>query len=132
VAEHLPRDRRIDSGSAAIAAMPIEPIESIPGPPSLIEVGQGFRPGRISQAEQLSQYDFAVQEAMARFEVIGSKVVTDDEQAQESFAMYPPSRSNEHCRRRNSDARRGWQARIVSAHNIGGRSGNDSELKIWR
>jgi 5-methyltetrahydropteroyltriglutamate--homocysteine methyltransferase len=70
-------------------AMPIEPIGSIPTPPSLIEAGQGFRSGRISQAELLSPYDFAVQEAMARCEATGSKVVTDGEQAKESFAMYP-------------------------------------------
>jgi hypothetical protein len=60
VAEHLPRDRRIDSGRAAIAAMPIERVGSIPGPPSPIEVGQGFRPGYISQSDLLSQDDFAV------------------------------------------------------------------------
>jgi methionine synthase II (cobalamin-independent) len=79
VAEPLPRDRRIASESAAIAAVPIEPVGSIPGPPSPIEVGQGFRPGRISQAEQLSSYDFTVQEAIVRLEVTGSKVVTDGE-----------------------------------------------------
>jgi len=50
---------------------------------------EGFRSGRISQAELLSQDDFAVQETMARFEATGSKVVTDGEQAKESFAMYP-------------------------------------------
>jgi hypothetical protein len=27
---------------------------------------------------------------------------------------------------------RGWQARLVSAHNIGGSSSNDSTLKMWR
>jgi methionine synthase II (cobalamin-independent) len=69
--------------------MPIEPIGSIPGPPSLIEAGQGFRSGRISQAELLSQDDFAVQDAIARFEAPGSKVVTHGEQAKESFAIYP-------------------------------------------
>jgi 5-methyltetrahydropteroyltriglutamate--homocysteine methyltransferase len=89
VAERLLRDRRIDSGSAAIMVMPIEPRGSIPRPPSLIEAGQGFRSGRISQAELLSQYDFAVQDTIARFEATGSKVVTDGEQAKESFAIYP-------------------------------------------
>ncbi len=70
-------------------AMPIEPIGSIPRPPSLIEAGQGLRSGRISQAEPLSQYDFAVQDAIAQFEATGSKVVMDGEQAKESFAIYP-------------------------------------------
>ena len=70
-------------------AMPIDPRGSIPGPPSLIEAGQGFRPGRLPQAGRLSPSDFAVQDVMARCEATGSKVVTDGEQAQESFAMYP-------------------------------------------
>jgi 5-methyltetrahydropteroyltriglutamate--homocysteine methyltransferase len=61
--------------------MPIEPIGSIPRPPSLIEAGQGSRSGRISQAELLSQDDFAVQDAIVRFEAPGSKVVTAGEQA---------------------------------------------------
>jgi len=42
------------------------------------------------------------------------------------------SRSNEHCRGRNFDFIRGWQARVVSPDNIGGRSGSDSKLKIGR
>ena len=70
-------------------AMPIEPIGSIPRPPSLIEAGQGFRSGRISQAELLSQDDVAVQDAMARCEAADSKIVTDGEQAKDSFAMSP-------------------------------------------
>jgi len=69
--------------------MPIEPMGSIPRPPSRTEAGQGFGSGCISQAELLSQDDFAVQDAIARFEATGSKVVTDGEQAKESFAMYP-------------------------------------------
>jgi 5-methyltetrahydropteroyltriglutamate--homocysteine methyltransferase len=85
----LPPDRRIGPGSVSVVAMPIDPIGSIPGPPSLIEAGQGFRSGRISQAELLSQYDLAVQDAMVRCEATGCKVVTDGEQAKESFAMYP-------------------------------------------
>jgi hypothetical protein len=48
--------------------------------------------GRISQAELLSPYDFAVQEAMARCEATGPKVVTDGEQAKERFAIYPLDR----------------------------------------
>ena len=70
-------------------AMRIEPMGSIPRPPSLIEARQGFRSRRFSQAERLSQYDFAVQDAVARFEATGSKVATDGEQAKESFAIYP-------------------------------------------
>src|SRR5258708_11282563 len=61
----------------------------IPRPPSLIEARQGFRSGRISQAELFSHYDFAVQDAIARFEATGPKVAADGEQAKESFAIYP-------------------------------------------
>jgi methionine synthase II (cobalamin-independent) len=69
--------------------IPTEPIGSIPRPPSLIEAARGFRSGRISQAELLSQYDSAVQDTIAQFEATGSEVVTDGEQAKESFATYP-------------------------------------------
>ena len=41
-------------------------------------------------------------------------------------------RSNEHRRGRNSDTIRGCQARVVSPHNVGGRSSNDSKLKVGR
>lgn len=70
-------------------SIPTEPIGSIPRPPSLIEAARGFRSGRISQAELLSQYDFAVQDTIAQLESAGSKVVTDGEQGKESFATYP-------------------------------------------
>ncbi len=70
-------------------AIPSEPIGSIPRPPALIEAGRGFRSGRISEAEWLSQCDSAIQDTIARFEATGSKVVTDGEQAKESFATYP-------------------------------------------
>jgi hypothetical protein len=49
--------------------MRIEPMGSIPRPPSLIEAGQGFQSGRIPQAERLSRYDFAVQHAMRDLEL---------------------------------------------------------------
>jgi 5-methyltetrahydropteroyltriglutamate--homocysteine methyltransferase len=43
----------------------------------------------VSQAELFSQCDSAVQDTIARFEATGSKVITDGEQAKESFATYP-------------------------------------------
>jgi methionine synthase II (cobalamin-independent) len=55
----------------------------------LIEAARAFRSGRISEAELLSQCDSAIQDTIARFEATGSKVVTDGEQAKESFATYP-------------------------------------------
>ena len=70
-------------------AIPSEPIGSIPRPPALIEAARAFRAGRISEAELLSQRDSAIQDTIARFEATGSKVVTDGEQAKESFATYP-------------------------------------------
>jgi 5-methyltetrahydropteroyltriglutamate--homocysteine methyltransferase len=70
-------------------AIPTEPIGSIPRPPSLIEAAREFRSGRLSQAEILSRYDSAVQDTIARFEATGSPVVTDGEQAKDSFVTYP-------------------------------------------
>jgi hypothetical protein len=110
-------------------AIPSESIGSIPRPPSLIEAARRFRSGRISQAELLSQYDPAVQDTIARFEATGSKVVTDGEQA---LCHLSHSVSDEHCRGRNSDSIRGWQARVASRYNVGGRSSSDSKLEIGR
>ena len=74
---------------ASIVAIPTEPIGSIARPPVLVEAARAFRSGRISEAELLLHYDSAVQDTIARFEATGSKVVTDGEQAKESFATYP-------------------------------------------
>jgi methionine synthase II (cobalamin-independent) len=89
VVEPLPRHRRVASGSAPIMAIPTEPIGSIPRPQWLIEATQAFRSGRMSQAELLSRYECAVQETIACFEATGSPVVTDGEQAKDSFVTYP-------------------------------------------
>jgi 5-methyltetrahydropteroyltriglutamate--homocysteine methyltransferase len=70
-------------------AIPTEPIGSIPRPPWLIEAARAFRSGRLSQAELLTRYDSAVQDTIARFEATGSPVVTDGEQAKDSFVTYP-------------------------------------------
>jgi len=113
-------------------AMPIEPIGSISRPPSLIEAGQGLRSGRISQAEPLSQYDFAVQDAIAQFEATGSKVVMDGEQAKESFAIYPIHGLTNIA----ADlipipfADRGHALCLLTT--LVDTSSNDSKLKIWR
>ncbi len=83
-------------------------------------------------SELLSQYASAVQDTIARFEATGSKVVTDGEQAKESFAIYPihgltniaadgipiPFAYGRHF--------------VVSPHHIGGRSSDDSKLKVGR
>jgi 5-methyltetrahydropteroyltriglutamate--homocysteine methyltransferase len=70
-------------------AIPTEPIGSIPRPPSLIDAARAFRSGSISTADLHSHYDSAVQDTIARFEATGSPVVTDGEQAKDSFVTYP-------------------------------------------
>jgi 5-methyltetrahydropteroyltriglutamate--homocysteine methyltransferase len=70
-------------------AIPTEPIGSIPRPLPLVEAVRQFRSGRIAESELLAQYDDAVHDTIARLEATGSKVVTDGEQAKESFATYP-------------------------------------------
>lgn len=70
-------------------AIPTEPIGSIPRPASLIDAARAFRSGSISAEQLLSQYDSAVQDTIARFEETGSPVVTDGEQAKDSFVTYP-------------------------------------------
>jgi 5-methyltetrahydropteroyltriglutamate--homocysteine methyltransferase len=70
-------------------AIPTEPIGSIPRPPWLIEAKRAFQSGSMSQAELLSQYDAAVKDTIARFEATGSPVITDGEQAKDSFVTYP-------------------------------------------
>jgi methionine synthase II (cobalamin-independent) len=70
-------------------AIPTEPIGSIPRPLPLIEAGRAFQTGRISEAELRSLYDAAIQDTIQRFEATGSPVITDGEQAKDSFATYP-------------------------------------------
>jgi 5-methyltetrahydropteroyltriglutamate--homocysteine methyltransferase len=113
-------------------AIASEPIGSIPRPPSLIEAARGFRSGRISQAELLSQDDSAVQDTIARFEATGSKVVTDGEQAKESLVIYLihglTNIAADGIPILFADGRHA----VVSPHDIGGRSSNDSKLKVVR
>jgi 5-methyltetrahydropteroyltriglutamate--homocysteine methyltransferase len=70
-------------------AIPTEPIGSIPRPPSLIDAARAFRSGSLPAADLLPQYDAAIQDTIARFEATGSPVVTDGEQAKDSFVTYP-------------------------------------------
>lgn len=70
-------------------AIPTEPIGSIPRPPWLIEARRAFQSGSMSQAELLSQCDDAIRDTIARFEATGSPVITDGEQAKDSFVTYP-------------------------------------------
>jgi 5-methyltetrahydropteroyltriglutamate--homocysteine methyltransferase len=72
-----------------MVSIPTEPIGSIPRPQSLIEAAQAFGSGRMSQSDLLSLYESAVQDTILRFEATGSTVVTDGEQAKDSFFTYP-------------------------------------------
>ena len=111
-------------------AIPTQPIGSIPSPPSLIEAARGCRSGRISEAESRSQHSSAVQDTIGRIEATGSKVAADGQQARESFVVYSIHGLTNIAGGQNSS--RGWQARVVSPHNIVGRSTNDPKLKIRR
>lgn len=110
-------------------AIPTQPIGSIPSLPSLIEAARGCRSGRISEAESRSQHSSAVQDTIGRIEATGSKVAADGEQAKESFVVYPIHGLTNIAGGQNSISSRGWQARVVSPHNIVGRSTNDPKLK---
>jgi 5-methyltetrahydropteroyltriglutamate--homocysteine methyltransferase len=68
--------------------LPTEPIGSIPRPAALIAGIQGFEAGRISQAELKALYHAAVRDTIQRLEASGSPVITDGEQAKQSFATY--------------------------------------------
>jgi methionine synthase II (cobalamin-independent) len=70
-------------------AIPTEPIGSIPRPPWLIEARRAFQSGSMSQAELLSQCEAAIKDTIDRFEATGSPVITDGEQAKDSFVTYP-------------------------------------------
>jgi 5-methyltetrahydropteroyltriglutamate--homocysteine methyltransferase len=69
--------------------IPTEPIGSIPRPLPLIEAARAFQTGRVSEAELHSLYDAAVRDTIQQFEATGSPVITDGEQAKDSFATYP-------------------------------------------
>jgi 5-methyltetrahydropteroyltriglutamate--homocysteine methyltransferase len=70
-------------------SIPTEPIGSIPRPLSLIEATKAFHAGSLSEQELLPHYDAAIQDTIEQFEATGSPVITDGEQAKDSFATYP-------------------------------------------
>ena len=83
--------------------------------------GKDADPDGILQAELFSQGDVAVRDAMARCGATGSKLVTGWRTSEGTLRRVSHARSHEHGRGRHADAMRGWQARVVSAHHIGGR-----------
>lgn len=69
--------------------LPTEPIGSVPRPPELLAGIADFEAGRIGRDALDALYDDAVRDTIARFEALGSPVVTDGEQSKPSFATYP-------------------------------------------
>ncbi|GAA0371674.1 cobalamin-independent methionine synthase II family protein [Micromonospora gifhornensis] len=70
-------------------SLPTEPIGSIPRPAQLLAGIAEHEAGRLDSDALQSRYDDAVRDTIARFEALGSPVVTDGEQRKPSFATYP-------------------------------------------
>lgn len=70
-------------------SLPTEPIGSIPRPPSLLTGIADHATGGIGREALDELYDNAVRDTIAKFEALGSPVVTDGEQTKPSFATYP-------------------------------------------
>ena len=71
------------------AAIPTEPIGSIPRPRELLEGIAEFDARRITEARLDSLYERAVRDTIEQFEATGSPVITDGEQRKPSFVTYP-------------------------------------------
>jgi 5-methyltetrahydropteroyltriglutamate--homocysteine methyltransferase len=71
------------------AAIPTEPIGSIPRPRELLEGIAEFEAGKISESRLDALYQQAVRDTIGQFEATGSPVITDGEQRKPSFATYP-------------------------------------------
>ncbi|MCX4474609.1 cobalamin-independent methionine synthase II family protein [Micromonospora sp. NBC_01655] len=69
--------------------LPTEPIGSMPRAPELLAGLAEHAAGRLDHAALDALYDRAVRDTVARFEELGSPVVTDGEQRKPSFATYP-------------------------------------------
>jgi 5-methyltetrahydropteroyltriglutamate--homocysteine methyltransferase len=70
-------------------SIPTEPIGSIPRPAALLAGLADRAAGRIGEEELDALFDEATRDTIARFEQLGSPVVTDGEQRKSSFATYP-------------------------------------------
>src|SRR4051812_42154459 len=70
-------------------SLPTEPIGSIPRPPELLAGIAEYEAGRLGSETLESLYEGAVRDTIARFEALGSPVVTDGEQRKSSFVTYP-------------------------------------------
>lgn len=72
-----------------MTTIPTEPIGSMPRPDYLLAGLAALAAGTIEPADLAALTDRAVAETVARFEELGSPVVTDGEQGKPSFATYP-------------------------------------------
>lgn len=66
-----------------------EPIGSIPRPSDLVEGMKAHAAGQLNDNDLNHLFDVALVDTIKRFEVTGSPVITDGEQAKPSFATYP-------------------------------------------
>ncbi|MCY4237177.1 MAG: hypothetical protein OXC93_02285 [Rhodospirillaceae bacterium] len=71
------------------AAIPTEPIGSVPRPNYLIQAMGAHAAGEVDDMELGSAMARAVAETIAEMEATGSPVITDGEQSKPSFVTYP-------------------------------------------
>lgn len=69
--------------------IPTEPIGSVPRPQELVDALTGFGSGNVSASQLAQAIDHAIRDTIKRFELTGSPVITDGEQAKPSFVTYP-------------------------------------------
>lgn len=79
----------MDTDTTPAASIPTEPIGSMPRPPELLSALCEFTAGRLDGTRLEAAYDDAVRDTIARFEALGSPVVTDGEQRKPTFLTYP-------------------------------------------
>src|SRR5262249_12349651 len=95
--------------------------------------GKDADPDGISPAELLSQDDVAVQDAMARCEAPGSKVVTDSDKRRNAAPCLPCTVSRTWPRTAcRCHARMAGTRGVCAPYGREGRASNDATLKMWR
>ncbi|MEP7107274.1 MAG: hypothetical protein ABI760_04815 [Ferruginibacter sp.] len=68
-----------------------EPTGSIPGQPELIEGMKAQAAGRLSKQDPDQLFESVITDTIKRFGATGSPVITDGEQTNPGFAIYPIS-----------------------------------------
>src|SRR6195952_5521056 len=70
-------------------SIPTEPVGPLPRPMKLQEAYADYDEGTITWDELKAEQDAAAEDSIKRLEATGTKVVTDGEQRESSFATYP-------------------------------------------